>query len=553
MNGLQAPFKHFNIWVQAGLLLCLTAFLGLGTGWQAPVARAEAFTSHATSCPAVPGEAPSPTRQFRAVWIATVVNIDWPDHTGLPVETQKQQFIKILDKMQQMHMNAIVVQVRPSADALYPSTLYPWSQYLTGVQGQDPGYDPLAFMIQQAHQRNIEFHAWFNPYRVSLGNSLDALAPDNPARLHPDWVVSYGNQLAFNPGLPAVRDYITAGIMEVVHKYDIDGVHFDDYFYPYPVAGQSFPDQATYQQYGGAFSNIADWRRDNVNKLVHGVSTAIKEAKPYVKFGISPFGVWRNSSTDSTGSATHAGVQDYDDLYADTRTWIKNNWLDYIVPQIYWNIGFAPAAYDVLVPWWSHEVDQSNVQLFIGQAVYKIGSSGAWLDPDQMPQQLALNLKYPEVKGSIFFSMKELFTNPLGFTDKLSNNIYKDPALIPIMPALGGGAPQKVVLEPAQQATQGVALNWFDNQDQAATYYAVYRCDHSSNACDSANALHLLGTVRHVDSATSAGKHSNGDGVLQTFVDTTAQANQTYTYYITALDRLHHESQPSDGQMITLK
>ncbi|MGH2482560.1 MAG: glycoside hydrolase family 10 protein, partial [Ktedonobacteraceae bacterium] len=340
-----------------------------------------------------------------------------------------------------MHMNAVNVQIRPTADSFYPSKLFPWSQWLTGVQGQDPGYDPLAFMIQQAHARNIQFHAWFNPYRISLGTDLSQLAPNNPAILHPDWVVSYGGKLYFNPGIPAVRQYITAGIMEVVNNYDIDGVHFDDYFYPYPVAGQTFPDQATYQQYGANFSTIGDWRRDNVNRLVEGLSVAIKQAKPYVQFGISPFGVWRNQSTDPTGSATQAGVQDYDDLYADTRTWIKNNWIDYIVPQIYWNIGFTPAAYDVLVVWWSHEVDSTNVQLYTGMAVYKIGLPGAWSDPNQMPDQLALNLQYPEVKGAMFFSMKELFANPLGFTDNLSNNIYKYPALPPVAPSADGKAP----------------------------------------------------------------------------------------------------------------
>lgn len=550
MSILNPPFKYLKLLGRTSLLMCMIGLLVMLSEPQVFSVRAATSTPGTANRQTAPEEVQFPKRLFRAVWVATVVNIDWPDRTGLPIETQKQQFVKILDKMQQMHMNAIVVQVRPSADALYPSSLYPWSQYLTGVQGQDPGYDPLAFMVQQAHQRNIEFHAWFNPYRVSLGDSLDALAPNNPARLHPDWVVNYGGKLSFNPGLPAVRDYITAGIMEVVNKYDIDGVHFDDYFYPYPVAGQSFPDQATYKKYGGAFSNIGDWRRDNVNKLVHGLSVSIKEAKPFVKFGISPFGVWRNSSTDATGSATQAGVQDYDDLYADTRTWIKNNWLDYIVPQIYWNIGFAPAAYDVLVPWWSHEVEKSNVQLFIGQAVYKIGSSGAWLDPKQMPQQLALNLKYPEVKGSIFFSMKQLFANLLGFTDTLSKDIYKYPALVPLMPALGGDAPQKVVLKAAQQTSQGVALTWDDNHDAGTTYYAVYRF---TGQPDFNDAHHLLGTVRRVDSPPATGARGQYDGVPQTFVDTTAQPGQTYTYYVTAFDRLHHESQPGEGQTITLQ
>jgi uncharacterized lipoprotein YddW (UPF0748 family) len=372
--------------------------------------------------------------QMRGVWISTLANIDWPTAKGLSVAQQQQQFIRILDKVQQMHMNTVIVQVRPEADALYPSKLFPWSQYLTGVQGKNPGYDPLAFMLKEAHARNIQFQAWINPYRVSVQGDIYQLAPNNPARLHPDWVVRYGGQLYFNPGLPQVRDYVIKGIMEVVNKYDVDGIHFDDYFYPYRSAGQTFNDRAAYRKYGQGFHSLGDWRRHNDNLLVKGIHDAIKAVKPSVSFGISPFGVWRNKSTDPTGSATHAGAQNYDNLYADTRTWIKNNWLDYIAPQVYWCIGFAPAAYNVLVPWWAHEVDGSHVQLYIGMAVYKIGRAGqpsAWFNPNQMPDQLAFDKKYPEVQGNMYFSMRELFKNPLGFTDKLSNSIYKHPALVP--------------------------------------------------------------------------------------------------------------------------
>ena len=524
--------------LRAGLLLCALAALAMLPGASTAMAATNAAGSACSPTP--PGT--QPERQMRAVWIATVSNIDWPTQEGLSIAEQQQQFIAILDKVQQMHMNTVVVQVRPTADALYPSALFPWSQYLTGVQGQDPGYDPLAFMIEQAHARNIQFQAWFNPYRVSLQSDLSKLAPNNPARLHPDWVISYGGQLYFNPGLPQVRDYITRGIMEVVNRYDVDGIHFDDYFYPYPVAGQTFNDQATYQEYGAGFSNIGDWRRNNVNLLVQGVHDAIKAVKPYVSFGISPFGVWRNQSTDPTGSATQAGVQDYDDLYADTRTWIKNNWIDYITPQIYWNIGFPPAAYDVLVPWWAHEVDGTHVQLYTGMAVYKIGLAGqpaAWFDPNQMPDQLALNLQYPEVQGSMFFSMKELFQNPLGFTDNLSSNIYKYPALVPPVYSAYPGAPQRVALIHPWQTGAGVQLNWIDPPFNTSAYYAIYRFDGRVHAspCDFQNAQYLLTTVRR-----------DPGSLAQSFTDTTAVAGQTYTYYVTAFDRFNNESQPGDGQ-----
>ena len=551
MNVLKRISRYCQLLVQATVLALMVMLPG------ASFASAAGYTTNAAStaaCSITPDETQFPKRQLRAVWVASVANIDWPTQTGLSVDAQKQQFINILDKVQQMHMNAVVVQVRPTADALYPSKLFPWSQWLTGVQGQDPGYDPLAFMVQEAHQRNIQFHAWFNPYRISLGTDLSKLAPNNPAILHPDWVVSYGGKLYFNPGLPEVKQYITAGIMEVVNNYDIDGVHFDDYFYPYPVAGQAFPDQATYQQYGSGFSTIGAWRRDNVNKLVQGLDEAIKQVKPYVQFGISPFGVWRNQSTDPTGSATQAGVQDYDDLYADTRAWIKNHWIDYIVPQVYWNIGFQPAAYDVLVPWWAHEVAGTQVQLYIGMAVYKIGLAGPWSDPNQMPNQLALNLKYPEVTGAMFFSMKELWTNPLGFTNALSNNIYKYSALLPVTPFADGKAPHQVGQQPARQTAQGVELHWLDSNQTAfdpgdqdhhgSAYYAIYRFPDQGHhgICDFNDTQYLLTTVR---------RGTDGDSMTQMFVDTTVQSGQTYTYYITALDRFNQESTPSDGQKVT--
>jgi len=382
----------------------------------------------------------SPKRQLRAAWIATVTNIDWPSAPGLSVDQQKQEYLHLLDAVESMKMNTVIVQIKPMADSFYPSKYGPWSQWLTGVQGKDPGYNPLAFMIQETHKRHLEFHAWFNPYRVSMQSDPNKLSADHPARQHPDWLVSYGGKLYYNPGIPAVRNFLVDSIMEVVSTYDIDAVHMDDYFYPYPIAGQDFSDNATYQQYGaGKFATKADWRRDNVNQLVHELATDIKEVKPYVKFGISPFGVWRNKVTDPTGSDTSAGVQDYDDLYADTRTWIKNNWLDYIAPQIYWNIGFPPAAYEKLVDWWSKEVAGHNIHLYIGEAAYKIhANNAAWNNPEEIPNHFKLDSQYSTVKGNIFFSLKDLLKNPLGIKDRLSKDIYKNKALVPVMPWLQG-------------------------------------------------------------------------------------------------------------------
>lgn len=376
---------------------------------------------------------PARKRELRGVWIATVANIDWPSKAGLPAAEQQEELIQILEKVRQTNMNAVFVQVRPCTDAFYPSRFAPWSAFLTGTQGKDPGYDPLAFMVQEAHRRNLQLHAWFNPYRVSLKSQLSELSPNNPARLHPEWVVSYGGKLYFNPGLPMVRELLEASILEVVKAYEIDGVHFDDYFYPYPDGSQPYPDAATYQQYGAAtFPNVADWRRDNVNRLVSSIHAKIKAVNPAIQFGISPFGVWRNKSVDPTGSDTRAGVTNYDSLYADTRTWIKNRWVDYVAPQLYWNIGFERAAYEKLVPWWSNEVAGTPVNVYIGQAAYLIGQgSAAWNKPDEMPNQLRLNQSFSAVKGSIYFSVKSILANPLGFRDRLLKDFYQEQALPP--------------------------------------------------------------------------------------------------------------------------
>ncbi|MGV2912970.1 glycoside hydrolase family 10 protein, partial [Bacillus safensis] len=239
---------------------------------------------------AVPKGKLESTREMRAVWIASVYNLDWPSKKGLPVAEQKQEFIRLLDEIKAMNMNAVIMQIKPTADAFYPSAYGPWSEYLTGTQGKDPGYDPLEFMIEEAHKRGLEFHAWFNPYRITMNHTdLSRLSADHPARQHPDWTIAYGNQLYYNPGIPETQDFIIGGIEEVVKNYDIDAVHMDDYFYPYKIAGVPFPDQETYEKYGKkAFTHIEDWRRDNVNQLVKQINDTIKKEKPYVKFGISP-------------------------------------------------------------------------------------------------------------------------------------------------------------------------------------------------------------------------------------------------------------------------
>jgi uncharacterized lipoprotein YddW (UPF0748 family) len=357
-------------------------------------------------------------QEMRAAWVSTVFNIDWPSKAGLPVEQQKAEYIRMLDELKATGMNAIIVQVRPESDAIYPSKLVPWSKWLTGTQGKDPGYDPLAFMIEETHKRGMKFHAWFNPFRASTTVAKETLAPQHPARLHPNWVVAHNNLLIYNPGMPEVRQHIIDTIMEVVNNYNIDGVHLDDYFYPY--GKEDFKDAATFAAYNqGRFATKGDWRRDNVNAFVRDLYASIKSVKPQVEFGISPFGIWRNAKDDPTGSDTN-GQSSYDNLYADVRTWIRSGWLDYVAPQLYWSIGYKPAAYDKLVQWWSMETNGTPVKLYIGQGAYKVGTNTTdWASSNAIIQQLQFNKAFPQVQGSIFFSAKTLMKDTAGIRSSL--------------------------------------------------------------------------------------------------------------------------------------
>lgn len=475
-------------------------------------------------------------RQLRAEWIASVVNIDWPSRPGLTPQQQQAEYLRWLDEAKGRQLNTVIVQVRPTADAFWPSSIEPWSQWLTGTQGQDPGYDPLEFLVREAHARNLEFHAWFNPYRVAMHADPSRLAPTHPARQHPEWVLPYGGRLYYNPGIPEVRALVEDAIMDAVSRYDIDGVHFDDYFYPYPVAGQVFPDEDTYQRYGAAeFPVKADWRRHNVDLLIQELDQRIHAAKPWVKFGVSPFAVWRNAATDPEGSATTAGVQTYDDLYADTRRWVREEWIDYLVPQVYWNIGFLPADYAVLVPWWSREVAGTTVHLYIGEATYKAGTSTqhpAWNDPAEISRHLTFNQNHPQVLGNVFFSAKDVRANRLGNMDLVEQTHYSHEALLPVAD-LGGQAPWPTVFVGADRTDDGVRLRWLTN---GAVSYAVYRLDGAvlPRPCDLADGRSLLTAVR-----------AAADGPLQSITDPTALPDRTYTYVVTALDRLHNESWPS--------
>ncbi|WP_369256858.1 glycoside hydrolase family 10 protein [Streptomyces sp. R35] len=399
---------------------------------------AAAFPGPASSGPASPAAA-SPgraraVRELRGMWLATVSNRDWPSTPGLLAGRQRDELLGHLDTAVRLRLNTVIFQVRPMADALWPSPYEPWSQYLTGVQGKDPGWDPLGTAVREAHARGLELHAWFNPYRVADHTDLTRLTPSHPARRHPDWVVRYGGKLYYDPGLPQVRKFVQTAMLDAVRKYEIDAVHWDDYFYPYPVAGQVFDDDATYAAHGAGFPDKAAWRRDNIDRLVREMAAAIKEIRPATRFGISPFGVWRNAATDPLGSPTQAAVQAYDDMYADTRKWVRKYWIDYICPQLYWNIGFTAADYARLLPWWAGVAEGTGTQLYIGEALYKAGDPAqpaAWQDPAELSRHLTFARDYPQVRGHAFFSGTQVAADRIGALARVVADHYQQSAKPP--------------------------------------------------------------------------------------------------------------------------
>jgi uncharacterized lipoprotein YddW (UPF0748 family) len=375
---------------------------------------------------------PGVPRQMRGVWVASFKNLDWPSRPGLPASGQQRELAGLLDLAERLRLNSVLLQVRPTGDALYSSAYEPWSYWLTGVQGRSPGYDPLAYAIAEAHRRGLELHAWFNPFRVSEQADARRLAATHPARRHPDWVVRYAGELWYDPGNPAVRALAAAVISDVTRRYDVDGVHLDDYFYPYPVPGQVFADDVTFSRYGGGFASRADWRRNNASLLVAQVSAAVRRIRPWAKFGVSPFGIWRNAATDPAGSRT-SGLQAYDNLYADTRGWVRSGLLDYVVPQLYWEIANPLAPYEELVRWWTRTAAGTSTQLYIGQAAYQVPS---WRDQGELARHLEFDRRQPAVLGEVFFHARSLAVGGLG--PRLSGGEFAATAYPPVPQRLRG-------------------------------------------------------------------------------------------------------------------
>ena len=376
---------------------------------------------------------------FRGAWIATVANIDWPTPEAVGnTDLQQSEMIFLLDSLHSIGINAIIFQVRPTADALYRSEYEPVSHWLTGKQGswdEQKPWDPLQWTIEQAHARDMEVHVWLNPYRVNLAKTdTSILAPDHIMRRQPDWFWEYNKQWYFNPGLEQTREWICTIVQDIVQRYDIQAIHMDDYFYPYPAGKQPLPDTKTFEQYPRCFDNIHDWRRNNVNLAIQAISETIRDCKPSVEFGISPFGVWRNNNVDSTGSATRAGITNYDDLYADIRLWIKEGWIDYVLPQLYWEIGKKVADYEILARWWANEVRGTRCKLYIGMAPYRLENASPktpWGVGNEIKRQMDLNRTIPEITGECFYSTRPLLRNPRGVCDSIKAVYRNDSFSLP--------------------------------------------------------------------------------------------------------------------------
>ena len=488
------------------LILLLALFLATGVGAQ------------------IQQQSPYPKREFRGAWIQAVNG----QFRGIPTEKLKQTLIDQLNSLQGAGINAIIFQVRPEADALYASQLEPWSRFLTGVQGQAPSpyWDPMQFMIDECHKRGMEFHAWINPYRVKTSLKSE-LSPNHLYNIHPEWFVTYNNQLFFDPALPESRRHICMVVADIVSRYDVDAIHMDDYFYPYPAKGMDFPDDASFARYGGGFTNRADWRRSNVNILIQKIHETIRGLKPWVKFGISPFGIYRNEKNDPLGSKTN-GLQNYDDLYADVLLWARNGWVDYNIPQIYWQIGHPAADYETLVKWWAKNTE--NRPLFIGQSVMNTIQNADPKNPsmNQLPRKMALERAYQTIGGSCQWPASAVVENAGKYRDALVQEYHKYPALVPVFDFMDDKAPGKVRKVKKVWTEDGFMLFWTppkakDEMDRAVQY-VVYRFGDKEKV-NIDDASHIVAVTRN-----NFYKLPYKDG------------KNKYRYVVTALDRLHNES-----------
>ncbi|MBK7630390.1 MAG: family 10 glycosylhydrolase [Ignavibacteriales bacterium] len=461
-----------------------------------------------------------PKREMRGAWIATVANIDWPNST-VP-ETQRQQLITILNGLKNINVNAIMFQIRPECDALYQSSIEPWSKWLTGNQGiaPSPFYDPLQFAVDEAHKRGMELHAWFNPYRAERSVGNYPLAPSHVINQHPDWILQVGTVKFLNPGLQEVRDYVTSVFLDVARRYDVDGIHIDDYFY---VEGITNQDAATFATYPRGFTNLGDWRRDNVNILIKEINDSLMAVKPWIKWGVSPRGIWRNGVPPGI-----VGNDNYSTIYCDAMAWLQAKSIDYINPQLYWAFG-GGQDYAKLMPWWADSAGVNGRHMYVGHAVYRINNP---FNATEVPRQIRLNRTDNDCQGSVLYNTTSTLANPLGFYDSLKNDLYRYPALIPVMnwkDVVPPNPPQNLRFERLANGQGGLLwdLPQIASDGDSAKRYVVYRFNSSNiQPSDLENSANIF----------------NVEGSRESIPGEPPSPTGPYYFVVTSLDRNYNES-----------
>ena len=473
--------------------------------------------------------------EWRAVWIATVGNMDWPSSQDLTSEQQKAELIAYLDLYKSLNFNAIVFQVRPTADAFYASKLEPWSHYLTGQQGKAPNpyYDPLAFIIEESHKRGMELHAWLNPYRITYSNGqLENLASSHIYNTHPEWFTQHGRRVYFDPALPQTRDFTCKVAADIVRRYDVDGIHMDDYFYP----DNNFEDSLSFVRYnrGYAPEDKMAWRRENVDLVIQQLRDTIKSIKPYVKFGISPYAVWRNLRDDPRGSDTQSyAYTNYDHLHADVLKWMENRWVDYMLPQLYFHIGYERADFTILAKWWGDYSD--GLPLYAGLGSFKLSARAdePWNSVAEVVKQIEHIRRLPEYSGVCYFNAKNFTDNRLNVTETV-REIYTHPTLVPPLRGFDTKAPQAPQQVVLTRKGENIELKWqapafLPREGLPAMYYAVYRFR-----------------------AGETPDFAKGDAIVWLGGDTQCslpvEGANAYRYYVTALDRLFNEGPASEAR-----
>ena len=483
-------------------------------------------------------------QEFRGVWIATVVNIDIAQHKDMTEEEYKALYSNMLNYLAPYNINAIVFQVRPSNDAFYDSDLNPYSRYLMGDEGVNPGWDVLTWLIEETHRNGMEFHAWFNPYRVSVSalttskqEYLDTLDPNNFARLNPDLVLmDNNNKLLLNPGEPLVKDFIVDTVMEVVENYDVDAIHFDDYFYPYGGI-DSTAETTTYTTYReNSSQSLDDWRRSNVDEIIERISDEIYDYNiangNYVQFGISPFAIWKTLANDDLGlNVVSYATQSYDVQYADTKKWVEEEWLDYIVPQSYWELANSIAPYADIIDWWAEVVDSTNVNLYTGNAIYRYESNYNWYNKLELPNQLRYNNNYEQVQGAVYFSYKHFFdysrTSLLHARNEIRENYYQYKTMTPALRRYTSSIVPLSTLG-ISKGEDDYTLTWGGIEN--AKEYVIYRVV-ANVAFDANNAANVYDIIR-----------ANGTDATVEYIDEITDT--AYDYYVSAVDKGSNESTP---------